>query len=336
MPGIGLILNPKSRRHAGDPTAEARFSRYLGSDGIVRTVRSVDELRHIAQDFRERDIDVLAIGGGDGTTHVTLGPFVEVYRDRAIPKLALLRGGTMNTVANSVGVPHGTPDQLLRRLLQIYRRGGDRIAGAGEIAEVTGIADGAAIAFEERHLLRVTASDEPRAHYGFLFGTGVTYGFLAEYYRHANPTPLAAVEVLLRCAASALVGGRTIRRMAEPFRGSATLEGGPSWPEHDYLALAAGTIAHIGLGFKPFYRYRERPNAFHALGVRASPGAFVRELGRVRRGRPMRPTAAYDAVTSRLVVHGAMKPIRYMIDGDLHDASSDLVVSAGPLVRILV
>jgi diacylglycerol kinase (ATP) len=318
MPGIGLILNPKSRRHAGDPTAEARFARYLGSDGFVRTVRSVDELLHVAQDFRERDIDVLAIGGGDGTTHVTLGHFLEIYGDRTIPKLALLRGGTMNTVANSVGVPHGTPDQLLRRLVQTYRRGGDRIP------------------FEERHLLRVTASDEPRAHVGFLFGTGVTHGFLAEYYRHANPTPLAAVEVLLRCAASALVGGGTIRRMAEPFRGSATLDGGASWPERDYLALAAGTIAHIGLGFKPFYRYRERPNAFHALGILASPGAFVRELGRVRRGQPMRPTAAYDAVTSRLAVHGVTKPIRYMIDGDLHDASSDLVVSAGPLVRILI
>jgi diacylglycerol kinase (ATP) len=319
MPGIGLILNPKSRRHAGDPAAEARFAGYLGSDGIVRTARSVDELRHIAEDFRERDIDVLAIGGGDGTTHVTLGPFLEVYRDRPIPKLALLRGGTMNTVANSVGVPHGTPDQLVRRLVQTYRRG-----------------DATEIAFEERHLLRVTASDEPRAHYGFLFGTGVTHGFLAEYYRHANPTPLAAVEVLLRCAASALVGGATIRRMAEPFRGSATLEGGSSWPARNYLALAAGTIAHIGLGFKPFYRYRDRPNAFHALGIVASPGAFVRELGRVRRGQPMRPAAAYDAVTSRLVVHGKTKPIRYMIDGDLYDASSDLVVSVGPLVRILV
>ena len=86
----------------------------------MREARSIDELYRIAEDFRRDDIDVLAISGGDGTNHVTLTGFLDVYGGHTMPQVALLRGGTMNTVANSVGVggpargPPRPPDPRLR------------------------------------------------------------------------------------------------------------------------------------------------------------------------------------------------------------------------------
>jgi diacylglycerol kinase family enzyme len=324
MSGIGVVLNPKSRHNLRDPGAATRLARRLGEQGVVREARSIDELYRIAEDFRRHEVDVLAISGGDGTNTVTLSGFIDVYGGAPIPDVALLRGGTMNTVANSVGVRQGHPEGLLSRLLLAYgRRAAMPLRSA------------------ERYTMRVTPieQDRRRSQFGFLFGTGVVHGFLAEYYAAGDTSPLVAAGTLLRGAASAFVGGPMIRRMAAPFRGSVTLADGSTWPERDYLAVAAGTIGHIGLDFKPFYRWDEgvpQGGAFHVLGIHASPVSFVAELGRIHRGRPMSAGKAYDAVSNGMVVRSADGSVRYMVDGDLHVSRGAIEVGIGPRVRLVL
>src|SRR5215207_4356332 len=120
MAGIGVILNPRSRKNLRDPRAALRLARTLGDHGVVRTARSRDDLARIAEDFRKLKIDVLGISGGDGTNQVTITGFLEVYANEPLPPIAFLRGGTMNSVANAVGVPHGNPDGLLAALIKRY------------------------------------------------------------------------------------------------------------------------------------------------------------------------------------------------------------------------
>ena len=317
MPGIGVVLNPKSRRNLRDPTAAGRLARQLGDHGVVRTARSIDELHRIAEDFKRLDIDVLGISGGDGTNHVTITGFLDVDAGMALPHLALLRGGTMNPVANSLGVARGRPEGVLGRLIRDY------VARASQpLADV------------ERHVMHVKSASG--AHYGFLFGTGVVYGFLSEYYGDEEPSPLVAAKTLARGIGSTIVRGEMIRRMARPFRGSVELEDGTRWEERDYLAVAAGTIAQIGLNFRPFYRFDERPNAFHAVGIYTSPLGFVQDLPRIWRAEPMRPGKTHEAVSARMVVRSADGVMRYMIDGDLHESRGEVEVAIGPRVRLLV
>ena len=104
MPGIGVIFNPRSGRNLRDPRAARRLARSLGDHGVIREAGSIDELYRVAEDFRRLEIDVLGISGGDGTNGTTITGFIDVYEGNALPQLAFLRGGTMNTVANSVGV----------------------------------------------------------------------------------------------------------------------------------------------------------------------------------------------------------------------------------------
>src|SRR5262249_49137674 len=162
----------------------------------------------------------------DGTNHVTLTGFIDVYKGQHLPQIAFLRGGTMNTVANSVGVSRGRPEGLLGRLISAYAE-----RSYQPLVNV------------ERHVMRIGD------HYGFLFGTGVVYGFLAEYYRGGEPTPTVAAKTLLRAVGSTFVRGPMIQRMAKPFRGRVELPDGTAWAERDYLAVAAGTIDQIGLNF---------------------------------------------------------------------------------------
>lgn len=310
---IGVVLNPKSRRNLRDPRAADRLARTLGDHGVVRQARSIDELHRIAEDFKRLRIDVLGISGGDGTNHVTITGFINVYGGMALPQIAFLRGGTMNTVANSVGISRGKPEGLLGRLMRAYAH-----RATQPLANV------------ERHVMRIGD------HYGFLFGTGVVYGFLAEYYRDGEPSPLVAAKTLARGIGSTLIYGEMVRRMARPFRGSVELDDGTTWEERDYLSIAGGTIDQIGLNFRPFRRFDERPNAFHILGIHASPLRFVGELPRIWRAEPMRGGRAYEATPTRAIVRSADGRMQYMIDGDLHEKTGELEVSVGPRVRIVV
>lgn len=339
MPGIGVIYNPRSGRNLRDPKAARRLSRALGDHGVLREAGSIDELYRVAEDFRSLKIDVLGISGGDGTNGVTITGFLDVYQGSALPQIAFLRGGTMNTAANSVGVRRGPPEGLLDRLVNAYV----------ERASIP-------LRDVERHVLRLrsaiarsrSASDDADAapasvmapalaeKYGFVFGTGVVCGYLAEYYAGGKTNPVVAAKTLLRGIGSAVVRGPMIRRMAAPFRGTVELDDGTVWEERDYLSVAGGTIDQIGLNFRPFHRYAESPGRFHVLGIHTSPMGFVSQLPRIWRAAPMQPGHTFDATTTSVTIRSAKGPMRYMVDGDLHHSEGPLHVSIGPRVRIVV
>src|SRR5262249_12784532 len=107
MSGIGVVLNPRSRKNLRDPNAALKLARTLRDHVAVRRVNSTAALPRTAEDFRDLDTDVLGISGGDGPNHVTITGFLDVYGggqagaqgpSTPLPQIAFLRGGTMNTV----------------------------------------------------------------------------------------------------------------------------------------------------------------------------------------------------------------------------------------------
>jgi diacylglycerol kinase family enzyme len=311
MGGIGVILNPRSKRNLGDPRAAVRLARALGDHGVVRTVKDKDDLSRIAEDFRRQKIDVLGISGGDGTNYVTITGFLQVYDTEPLPPLAFLRGGTFNTVANSVGVPRDSPDGLLARLIRHYA---DRKKTP--------------LHWVTRHVMKMGD------HYGFIFGTGAIYGFIDEYDKTDHKDAIWAAKVLGRAASAVLRGQPT--PVARRWEGKVTLDDGTVFTDRDYLAVGAGTVDQIGLGFTPFYRSRERPGCFHVLGIHTTAMGFVRSLPGIWRAQPMGPKHTYDGVTSRAVVEARSGVVEYMCDGDRIAHEGPLVLETGPLVRILV
>jgi diacylglycerol kinase (ATP) len=313
MAGIGVVLNPKSRKNMRDPRAASRLARALGDHGVVRTARSRDDLARIAEDFRRLQIDVLGISGGDGTNHVTISGFLDVYEEEPLPPLAFLRGGTMNTVANSVGVPRGRPDGLLASLLARYAERDHR-----------------PLRVAERHVMRIGD------HYGFIFGTGAIHGFIAEYHKTQAPNALWAAKVLARGMGSALVHGEMVQRIARRWEGRVTFGDGGDFAESDYFAIGAGTVDQIGLGFRPFYRFGEAPGHFHILGIHTTPMGFVKKLADIWRALPMGPEHTRERLATRAVLEARSGVVEYMCDGDIHSHVGPLTLSIGPRVKIFV
>jgi diacylglycerol kinase (ATP) len=312
MGGIGIVNNPRSRRNLRRPGMARRLRERLGDDGEVIDASTPEELARAVERFRAAGIDVVAVNGGDGTGHYVLTAFARAYDGAALPKLLLLRGGAMNTVAHGHGI-RGCPDSILREVL-IRRRHGFPLRTV------------------ERDLLRIEADAGP-PRYGFIFGTGAVVTFLEAYYRTGRPSALTAALLLARAVGSAMAGGAFAEALTR--RELLRVEtDGDEWPDGSYLSLIAGSTPDIGFGFKVFHRCDEQPGFFHAVGVTASPVQIALALPRIRRGRPWRRRHAQDEVARELVVD-AEKP-RFTIDGDLYVAEERVRVSTGPGVEVVI
>jgi diacylglycerol kinase (ATP) len=313
VPGIGLITNPRSRVNQRDPGRARRLSYLVGSHGNAEATQSIDDLYRVCEEFKKERIDVLGISGGDGTMHHTLTAMIRTYGDEPLPPVAILRGGTMNTIARSFGI-FGDAPQLTFELVDRHRRG---------LLPT--------IPWFEREILQVGDA------YGFIFGNGIIYNFLNEYYASGNPSPGTAAQLILRAAGSTMVRGPLARRIYKRFHARVVADG-DRWACEDFVTVAAAVVEQIGLGFKPFYRANDAGDAFALLGIHTDAVGFVSELPNILAGKPMRRDKVIDQA-ARHVVFEADEPLEYIIDGDTYvqepGRAGSLTLRVGPKLRFL-
>src|SRR5262245_26778679 len=156
MPGIGVVLNPHSKRYRNHPEKLKRMGFIVGDKGHFGATKDLNDIERVAEDFKEHDIDVLALSGGDGTNHRTLTTFIKVYGDKPLPKIALLGGGTLNTIAFSCGI-YGSPEKVLSNLLYKYHEDEP---------------------FETTEITITRINTKAGEFYGFIWGCGVIYRFM--------------------------------------------------------------------------------------------------------------------------------------------------------------
>ena len=312
MGGIGIVNNPRSRRNHRRPDVARRLRDALAGEGEVVDASTPEELSRAVERFRAARIDVLGVNGGDGTGHQVLTAFARAYGAEPLPRLLLLRGGAMNTVARGVGV-RGRPEEVVHAVVAA-RRGARPLRGV------------------ERDLLRVTA-DGGAPRYGFLFGTGVMVTFLEAYYATGHPSPATAALLLARAFSSVLVNGGLARALTRRERLHVSTDG-DEWPDGSYLIVAAGSTPEVGFGFRPFARCDEQPGFFHAVGVVGTLGQLALAAPRILRGAPWKRRLAQDEVARELVLQG--ERLRFTLDGDLYGAERTVTIETGPGVEILV
>ncbi len=237
---------PEERQEPARSGRARTAARALGDHGVVREARSsTSSTTSPKTSSASRSTCSASAAATAPTTSRSRASSTSTNR-QSLPQVAFLRGGTMNTVANSIGVPHGKPEGLLDRLDPRLRRARGAPARQRRAQRDAHRHD---VRFPLRHRRRLR-----------LFGRVLPRG-------GEPPSPLVAANTLLRGVGSALVGGEIVSRIAAPFRGWVELDDGTTWEERDYFAVAGGTIDQIGLDFKPFYRWAEQPGAFHMLGI---------------------------------------------------------------------
>jgi diacylglycerol kinase family enzyme len=315
--GIDLIINVRAHANHRDPDRRRALAELIGKPDRVVTTQSLEDLHAACLQLASDPPAIVAICGGDGTLHQTLTALVHSYGQRPLPAIAILRGGTMNTVAESLGI-RGDPVAHLRALVALMRRS---VASAR--------AASARIETFEQGLVRVDDR------FGFMFGTGVIHDYLNVYYATGKPSRVTAARLLVRAGASTLVHGPLSKRLCSPFRARVVVDG-ITWPRDRFVAVCAATINQIGLGFRPFYRCRERVDGFAVLGIHTTCMGLMRELPRIHAGKPIRQDRAIDDV-AREVTIAPIDPceLGYAIDGDLYTCDRPLTLTRGPTLTLV-
>ena len=306
-----VIVNPNAGALRRNPKLADRLRDSCRGRAELMVTQDDAHLGEVAQTIASHGVEHVAVVGGDGTASVTLTSLWKAYGERPLPSVSFLRGGTMNTIANSLGISRRNPGWLLDRTLQAWSR-----------------------ADTSKFTLRTTLRIGDRL--GFLFGTGLMYGYLAEYYAVGNgrPTPVTAAHVLARGVGSALVGGKTFERILQPRKLQIVFSSG-HWETRNYMTIGAGTVAQAGLGFQPFYRAEEREDRFHLLAVKGRPHSVVQDLPRIWLGRGFRADTAEETTTEWAELSCADGTFGYFVDGDLLTAPGQLSLGVGPRFNIL-
>ena len=315
---VGLISNSLSR---GNRRALPSFRPSHDSNVkmLHRPIEGRAGLEKAIDDFAQAKVEVIAINGGDGTVSAVLTQlFAHTGFDRQ-PALALLRGGTLNMCADDVGLP-GRAQDALKRLVEF-------LAGGGLTA-----------ASEERHVIRLTHSNQDEPIYGMFFATSALYRATEFCYeklqaRGINPSLAMAMTLIYLLARKTWRGGRN-DPVLHPDQLRVRLDGGEAEAEELQLALTT-TLNRLSLGWRPYWG--EGPGGLRYTAIRYPPRRLVRYAYRILYGAPDRhlPPETYISRNLDSIVIEPASP--FSLDGELYrpDPAFPLTLRDGGRVRFL-
>lgn len=318
MGGIAVLSNPRSGVNRRNPALVQKLAFMLGGDGELCQPPDLDHLEETVRELREREVEIICVNGGDGTLHKVLSALVRVYSDGApgedlrslrLPRVAILRSGTLNTMSRNIGLKTKA-EEMLGRVVAAHH-------------------GGAPLRTVERSLIVVNGE-----HAGFIFGIGVLARYMRLYYEGGTTGAIKALRVFFQVCFSAALGTSLAKELFQPEAWRIEADGVP-WEAPGYAAVAIGTVRDIGLGFELWCRALDDPERMHALGFACSPATVLPLLPRIFLGRPLSAEGLLQALPHRMSIEGDA-PIDLMMDGDFVPGARRLVIEAGPRVRFLV
>ena len=308
MPGIGIITNPHSKLNKRNPQTPQLLGYILGEHGRLAVTQSLQDLSRVAVKFRDSNIEILAINGGDGTISKTLTAFLEAYGSKPLPKIALLRGGTMNVLANNLGIS-GTPPRILFRLCEAYA--GDTPLQSQTLTSLN--VEGAC---------------------GFLYADGVAYNVLDEFYQNKTG-PIGAAWLIVKLAISALLKGQMFYRLIQPQK--LKLKSDDREVEHSSLCIMAASIEKMPYGIKLFPSARQNPMAFQYFSVRCAAEKLISKIASIALLNKPKDYESKLGGTSTSLSIKATPGYTYSLDGELFQSTSvSVTIKTGPKIEFII
>ena len=307
---IGVITNPYAKKNSKLSDRVERFSEILGDSGEVHQTDQLDQIDQVCQRFLDKDPDLIAICGGDGTNHLVFTDLIRVYLEagKPLPPVHFLLGGSMNTIAWNNGLKQPA-EKTLSDLVEKLKAG---------------------TAFQTVRQSTIKVN----RWYGFFFGNGYAVNFLDEYYNSKFESgPGRAAQITFQAISSILAGGDMFKRLARQTQAELFVDGKPVDGDSFGMVMAS-FIAHIGLGFKPLYRARESEDRFHLLITSLTPGAILAQIHRMYSGKRLVGEQHIDQLAAEVIIQ-APKPIGYTLDGELY-RDEELIITPGPVLDLVV
>ncbi|MDZ4225088.1 MAG: hypothetical protein U1D33_04190, partial [bacterium] len=110
---------------------------------------------------------------------------------------------------------------------------------------------------------------------------------------------------------------------------------GKLWPFKNYTTIFAGTVETLGLGFDALYRARKVPGKFQLLSFSLPPRQVVWSFPRLLLGKPVPSENWLDDMAGEVVIK-TKEPEGFMLDGELYPETTEVRLSLGPQLKIIV
>lgn len=112
-PHIVVFTNPYTRALRKTPGLLADIAQALGARGTLHNAETIEALETIAKSLPAQGITHVGIIGGDGSISLVLAALARHFPANSLPRILILRGGTVNVLAGNLGLK-GHPAQILR------------------------------------------------------------------------------------------------------------------------------------------------------------------------------------------------------------------------------
>lgn len=310
MAGIGIITNPHSKLNKLNPERSKILSFIAGSRGKLEVTNNLEELRGVAKTFREKKIDTLAINGGDGTISRTITSFIHEYGDKPLPIIAVLRGGTMNMLADNLNIS-GTPEKNLYRLVEAHS-----IKDYFDTVEI--------------NTLKIDNN------YGFLFANAGATKFLEEFYKKKT-SALGSVFLIFKIIISFFTFKRLYKRIFSEEDFTLKANGCEEIKSFSPLMFCS-TVEKSPLKIKLFHQVKERPDSFQFLSILSPANRLPFHLPGFLLDSSSSKKQRLDLITSAIQVQAnGPKQAAYTIDGEIYyPKSAKIEITLGPKIRFIV
>lgn len=310
MAGIGIIANPHSKLNKRNPKRHEILSYIAGDQSHFKLTHNLQELREVAREFKEKKVQILGINGGDGTICHTLSVFIEEYGNEPLPKIAVLKGGTMNMLALNLCIK-GKPEQVLYRLMEKYSSS------------------------QPMETKKITSLKFSNGHHGFIFADGTSAAFLEEFYRNKTGA-LGSLLLVVKVLVSFLIRGKLFRKIVQKKNIKWTTNK-TEMATHSTLGVFCSSVAKLPLGATLFPHVEQSHEAFEIVSVAMKPEQLVyRVVPNFFLGAANPSYGKIRFCASKLQIEYESEQA-YTIDGELFETEDKKVeIFPGPTIEFLL
>ncbi len=308
---IDVVVNTNAHLYRTKPGLVGAVKDACRGRAEVFVTATMEDLERATAAIAARGSDLVVLSGGDGSFMAGVTSLARALGDRELPRIGLMAGGTVATIARNwgkVGDPLGFVEALLR--------------------------NPDALRSTPRPTLRVREQRGAAAteRVGFIFGTGLVARFFDVYYADGARGYGGAARIVARIFVESFIGGAYARRVLDPLPCSIEVDGRrlapPAWS-----LVCASVVRNLGIHMLVNYRAGEDPSRVHLVASPLPSRSLGPRAPLVLAGKRIGGPGHFDDLVSAFTVR--FDPDGpYVLDGEILRAS-EVTVSAGPVIRVV-
>jgi diacylglycerol kinase family enzyme len=311
---LGIISNPFAKMNKNHPEHNTQMWYTLANHGQYKVTHSLEELQKVCQEFSEKKVNLVGIVGGDGSIGLVLSELAKAYGHDNLPKILLLKGGTINFLASNLNMETSALTCLNDTLFFIKRN-------------------------YALHETRVDTIDV-NGRIGFIFAGGSAVQFLEKFYENKTNT-LGAVVTLTKYILDGLLFGKLngeFPKIMKPQELKIKTAIDSSDTDNKEIALEllctlifASTVPSLPLGIRLFKKLKWNKKSAELLAVSQNGISFIVKGIQSLIGIDIsNKKNVYSTLFKETTIQGK-RNLGYSLDGDLFVADDGIIkIKHGP------